>query len=104
MGKKRWWGEELANLKADYEGRDLTLLKMVSKYNTSLGQIARLARKHKWVPRRLALPKSYKNPEIEKMRDRRDYLQKIIGTMSREMAQIEHRIRFLTGLGLKGGE
>lgn len=104
MGKKRWWGEELANLKRDYESREKTLLTLVNQYGTSLGQIARLARDHRWAPRRPVIPRSYKNPEIEKMQARREFLQKTIGSMSREMSQLEHRIRFLNSLGIRGGE
>ncbi len=49
----RWWGSQLDDLRKDYLNPRLKMKEIAAKYGTSMGQIARLAKKHRWQGRRV---------------------------------------------------
>lgn len=91
MARKRWWGEELRRLRADYEANETAMKELALKYRTSLGQMARLARKHGFQPRRI----SKNNPKLSAMRARRAQLKARIDKIDLELRRLDSKIRFL---------
>lgn len=52
----RWHGEELARLKEVYEAGNVRVVDIVEMFDTSLGNLGRLAVMHKWKRRRMCRP------------------------------------------------
>lgn len=91
MGKKRWWGEALEKLKADYENPAIPMVVVAKKHKTSLGQLANLVNRHGWTPRRLP-PGSL---TIASMKARKRLLEARLETHQRELTRINQRLNFL---------
>lgn len=100
MGSRRWWGQELANLEADYGNFGMTVVEVARKNRTNIGTVARLARRHKWPPRR----SSAKDPRLPALKLRRYQIGKRIELYQREMEKLDHRIKFLESLSGKQGQ
>ncbi len=97
MAKRRWWGLELSRLRADYENCKIPMKKVAEKHRTSLGTIARLARKHEWNPRRgWTNPLS---PTIGALKIRKAFLIKRRENDLQEIERVEHKINHLIAFG-----
>lgn len=94
MAKKRWWGSELAKLRADYENPELLLVEVAKKNRTSIGGLARLARQHGWKARYI----SPRNPKLSAMKQRKRVLEARIEGISTELRRLDLKIRFLENL------
>lgn len=90
MGR-RWWGANLEALRLDYENPERPLKRIIIKHRTSLGQVARLAKRHGWMPRR---PKA-KSPKMAALQQRKRYLSIKIGEMTEELRRLDSKITFL---------
>lgn len=97
MAKKRWWGLELSRLREDYESSKLPMKKVAEKHRTSLGTVARLARLHKWEPRRAWTNPA--NPTIGALKIRKAFLIKRREMDLEEIGRVEHKINHLIAFG-----
>lgn len=94
MGKNRWWGSELEKIRKDYERSTLTVTQIVKKHGTSLGQLAKLAKKHQWISRRGLR----RNSRLPALKIRRVNLGKKIEKYQREYKELDNKIRFIESL------
>lgn len=108
MGAKRWRGDVLAALRADYEGATIRLMDLAEKHKTTENMIALLRKKHGWTPRGKGrktvtpAPQKARSPhEIGRMREEWTCLDQIVQRTTVERDQLGQKIVFLESLTKK---
>lgn len=91
---RRWTGDLLSALEASYKDDTHTLKQVAKRHTTTIGNVARLAKKHNWSRRR----PSGKDPRVSMMKQRRDYVQKRIREFTRELDQLNAKLKFIETL------
>lgn len=91
--RRRWTGDRLARLKADYEAGTQPLRALASTHNISAQRITQYSRKFNWTPRRPGQQRLGRNfDQLPSLIDRRRRVRDKIKALNQELHQLDRRI------------